>query len=1106
MTDSFLISAKRLMPRIRPRHIVLPLFLLLRTLATAVDWDAEARGFADPPDAVKPSVWWFWGESVITEHGITADLEALKRVGFGGVVIYEQLFTDRPGAMESLSPEWRKCFRHAAAECARLGMTLEVNVGNGYVAGGPWITPDLGMQRLVSADVDVEGGRAVTVALPHPPVKAGYYRDVAVLAWPSRRADAMAQPAVSSQPPGVGASVLLDSARNGPAVIRAGADGACDIHMDYASAVTVRGIRYAMQPGSKALVIATQVPGDWSDGFLGQGMKPIAPVGELEASDDGTTWRVVCQLPGLGFQHDSWNRQSVSFPAVTARHFRLHLHDWNRFKAYKDDSLSFGPVGLTGDALIDHWESKSGNVVDFSNPDRTPDYAPGEVIDPSTIVDLTGRLDAEGTLRWNAPPGRWTVMRFGHTPTGAKTKHGRPASLGLECDKLSAKAAEVQFDDYAGELLREAARVPGTKISGLNIDSAEHGSQNWTADFAAQFRRRRGYDIHPYLPAMAGRVVGNALQSDKFLHDVRRTIADMMSECYFGTFQRRCRESGMTSMAQAPGIATCLPSDNIQAKGRTDIPMGEFWMSQPWGTIDCKETSSAAHVYGLPVAAAESFTGSGPNPYPAMMKPFADAALVQGINRFVVLAYVHQPWDDRMPGVTQDRFFLSYQRHNTWWEFGKGFWDTLSRSCLLLRTGRPCADLLYHPGDDPPVKIATNRMRPAPPAGYDYDVCGDEVLLSRLSVANGRFVLPDGTGYGVLVWSGGDRMPTASARRIRDLVKAGGCVLAARPWIGSPSLADADADVAAIAAELWGSGPVPAAGQREIGAGRFCWGLPPQAVLAGRGIAPDVAFPGHEAGNGLAWIHRKAGGDDVYFIANHDPRAKSVLADFRITGRTPELWNPQNGRREAVSGWHEEQGRTSVPLEFGPCDSLFVVFRTASHAMSPPASVGVSPVKIQGPWQVRFTPGWGAPESVTWDELKSWSESTDEGIRHYSGSAVYRADIRLPEVSSGQSLELDLGEVAVVASVKLNGVDIGSCWKAPWRVLLGKAARAGLNHLEITVANLWNNRMVADAGLPAEKRLTWMTWNPCKAGDPLMVSGLLGPVSLRILESGRPSR
>ena len=877
--------------------------------------------------------------------------------------------------------------------------------------------------------------------------------------------------------------------------------------MDYPEPFTARSLTYSMQTGSKALVIATQMPGNWSDDFLGQNMCPIPPVGELEASEDGSQWRSVCILPGLGTQHDYWKQQTVSFAAVTARHFRLNLHGWNRYKAYKDDTLPFGPVELCGEARIDHWESKSGNVADYSNPDRTPAYNGDEVIDPSSIIDLTGRVDADGKLHWNPPPGQWTVMRFGQTPTGAKTKHGRPETMGLECDKLSEVAANVQFDHYAGVLLQEVRKVPGARLAGINMDSAEHGSQNWTSDFPAQFKQRRGYDIMPYLPAMAGRVVGGTAQSDKFLYDVRRTIADMMSDRYYGTFRTRCHAEGMTEMAQAPGIATCLPSDNIQAKGRTDIPMGEFWMSQPNGTMDCKEAASAAHVYGLPVAASESFTGSRADAHPAMMKPFADSALSLGINRFVVLAYVHQPWDDKKPGVTQDRFYVPYQRHNTWWEYGTGFWNTLSRSCLLLRKGKPAADILYHLGGDTPVKITPHRLRPVPPVGFDYDVCDDEVLLTRLSAKDGRVVLPDGASYHLLVLGGGPQITLGAARKVKELVTAGATVLGGQPWTGSPGLGDGpggDAEVRALAGILWGSASPEKKGNHKLGAGAFLWGYSPTEALAAHGITPDITFPSKESGNDPLWIHRRDGSDDIYFLANHLPRERSFTAIFRIAGKVPELWNPQTGRIEAPAGWHEENGIISVPLHMESLDSVFVVFRPASNARRASGYEVGSSCTVEGPWQVRFSRGWGAPEQVTFDHLASWTEHPDNGVRHYSGEAVYGKDINLPTVADGEHLELDLGEVAEVASVKLNGTNIGTGWKSPWRFDMGNAAHPGKNRLEITVANLWANRLIADAGLPESKRLSWATYNSYKADDPLLTSGLLGPVTVRVLRSPAP--
>jgi hypothetical protein len=1096
-------------------HIIKKILAIIPFTFAAAGFGADGTAqieseFQNPPVEARPSIWWFWGESVTTDHGITQDLESLKRVGFGGAVIYEQSFSDRPEALKSLSPDWLARARFAAAECARLGLKLEVNVSDGYVAGGPWITPALGMQRLVASETDIKGGRTVSLALPKPPVVLDYYRDVAVLAYPTPAGSSSPLPApkFSSWPAEIDFKQLFNTDGRTKAHIAPNPDGQpVFVQLDYGQPFTARSLTYASRSNLKALVIATEMPSSWADDFLGQGMKPIPPLGSLEASDDENTWRRVCSIPAFGTQHDSWTQRTVAFPATTARFYRLKLD-------VPEEGLSIGGVDLRGEARIDQWESKSGNIVDFSNPDRTPDYHGDEVIDPEKILDLTTNLGADGKLNWNAPPGHWTILRLGHTPTGAKTKHGRPENLGLECDKLSAAATAVQFSNYVGVILREVRRVPGAKLAGINIDSAEHGSQNWTDDFESQFEKRRGYALQKYLPAMMGHVVGSRELSDKFLFDVRRTIADLMSDEYFGTFQKLCNAEGMTSMAEAPGIATCLPSDNIQAKGRTDIPMGEFWMSQPDGTMDCKETASAAHVYGCPVAAAEAFTGSRADAHPGMMRPFADAALALGINRFVVLAYVHQPWDDQLPGVTQDRFYVPYQRHNTWWEDGKDFWISLARSSQLMREGHMVADILYDLGNETPLKIATWRMRPVPPAGYDYDVCGDEVLLDRASVQDGRIVLPDGMSYRLLILAGGDKMTLAAAKKLHDLVSAGANVLGPVKPTGSPSLTDGndgDAEVKKIADELWGANPLPAKGEKPTGAGRMFWGATPAEVLATLDTPRDWEIVGGDKSANFLCAHRRTADADFYFVANHQPRAAKMTVAFRLTGKTAERWDADTGMISEITGSREAGGRTEVPLTLEANASTFVVFRKTDNALPlrPQAETNLIadlPVRLElaGPWNVRFTPGWGAPERVTFTNLVSWTDQPDFGVRHYSGSAVYAKEFDFPAVRPGERLVLNLGNVGVLAGVKLNGRDLGVVWKEPYAVDVTSALRAGKNSLEIRVVNLWVNRLIADAGLPPSQRLTWATWNPFHPSDALVQSGLLGPVTILTAKKPQP--
>lgn len=1093
-------------------HKIAPaLFLLLALFlrrATADSADPLHAAFIDPPRSSWPAVWWLWGETPITHEGITHDLESMGRIGIGGVCIYEQVFTLRPEALHTFSPQWHDAIKFAAAECHRLGIRLEINTGSGYVAGGPWITPDLGMQRLVSSQLVLDGNKDFQGPLPEPPTYLHTYHDVAILAYPT---------------PEGGSAEATKWDHN---------------TITFAQPFTARSITYQSPPGTKALVIGTQVPNQWRDDGYGQGVKLMPLLGTLEAGDDGITYHKVCDLPPVYRQHDSWKQQTVAFPAATAKHFRLNV------------TGTISAVKLSGEARIDQWEKKSGEVVDLTQVDRTPQYGAGEILSSARIIDLTSQFKADGTLTWKVPAGRWTVLRLGYTPTGGATKHGRPEAMGLECDKLSAAAARVQFDHYVGVVLADVRSVPDAVLAGVDMDSAEHGSQNWTATFLEEFRQRRGYDLLPFLPVMQGRIVDSREKSDRILYDVRRTISDLMADNYYGTFQKLCHDNNLTFMAEAPGIATCLPSDVIACKGRTDVPQGEFWMSQVDGNYDCKEAASAAHVYGKTIAAGEAFTGSRPDAYPAMMRPFADAAVAMGINRFVVCASLMQPWDQRKPGVTEDRFFLPFQRHMTWWNDSRDFWTGLARSSFLCRQGSSVADICYDLGGDEPVKIVTARLRPVPPAGYDFDVCDEEVLLARMGVDDqGRVVVPGGASYRVLVVSPQRTMTLATAKKLQELITAGATVLSARPQ-DDPSAADgADGPqrLKEIADQIWGPATT-ASGRRQLGKGKIVWGMELADLLKADGVAPDFTSAPAQDPSPLIYCHRHTADTDLYFVANHTGEWQDADCSFRVTGKVPELWDPDDGTTTLPALWHQEAGRTIVPVHLAPWQAKFFIFRQPAATVDPLASVQLGdraidptmisrgsqdelvlhaatpgdyhirwqsgktttltvaplpqPLDLSTLWSVHFDPQWGGPETAAFDTLVSWIRRPEEGIRNYSGAAVYQRDFDLPAsaVAPTRRWLLDLGDVKILARVRVNDQDMGTAWKTPFQLDITRGLKPGTNHLALTVINVWANRLIADSALPADKQISWATYNPYTKDSPRVDSGLLGPVRLSAQE------
>ena len=273
------------------------------------------------------------------------------------------------------------------------------------------------------------------------------------------------------------------------------------------------------------------------------------------------------------------------------------------------------------------------------------------------------------------------------------------------------------------------------------------------------------------------------------------------------------------------------------------------------------------------------------------------------------------------------------------------------------------------------------------------------------------------------------------------------------------------------------------------------------AVLRAADVPPDFASPVP-----LRYTHRREGDMDIYFVANPQAEEATTTATFRVSGRRPEFWWPDTGRITSATIWESKDKRTSLPLKLEPHGSVFIVFRDRSKA--PPAKPGrnwdefVRTQNITGPWEVSFQPHRGAPERITLDTLVDWSKHADAGVKFFSGTATYRSTFVMNPTSEIPNPKwfLDLGRVEVMARVRLNGQDVGVVWKTPFRVDVSDALKPGENRLEITVANLWPNRLIGDAGLPEARRIAWTTWNPFTKDTALLESGLLGPVTLEILK------
>lgn len=1029
---------------------------------------AAEYGFDNPQDSARTKVWWFHGKYAASRSGMTADLEAFKNAGIGGVVIYDQVHGDtEPGTPCAMDSVWWEDVRYAVREAERIGLTVEFHVGNGYVAGGPWIEPRDAMKKVAVTDTVVAGGKRIEMTLPQPRNKYGFAKDIRLLAFPSKD-DAGVSPTYSSNVPGLNAGRLFKG--ENMYEINATGDTAVYIYVDYGKAVTLRSVSYLTGPDGKATTSATNVPGEPGTVFVGTGFTVLPPIGVLQWSEDGEVYSDVCVLKHLYHALETSKRKTIAFLPVTARFFRLKLSEWHG--ADEGKALKIGGVRLSADPMVNEYEYKAAYISEYIEPSMaSPCYDDDDIIGAEEVVDITDCLGDDGIVRWDAPEGSWRVLRVCMVATGGHVKHGRPDMMGLECDKMSESAARLQFEAYFARIADSLAAWHVSNLAGMVMDSHEAGSQNWTDDFLEAFEELRGYDLTTYLPVVAGYMIDDVKTSEGVLYDMRRTIADLISQRYYGTFESLCRKRGLVLTAQATGNGQSIVAVPIEAKGRVGKPQGEFWWYHYDGNYDIKEASSAAHLYGKTVASAEAFTDGGVTVMPSDLKNIGDAAYAFGINEFVVCASAHQR--DSLPGGDiAGRCYATYTRNNTWWSCSRDFWDWQARVSYVLRQGRPVADLCVFLGNNAPTRILTHRL-PKVPAGYDFDAFTEEALLSRMEVTDGMITLPTGQQYAMMVLPRSGELSLDALRKIAAMVRAGARVYGNRPT-GSPAKADVgkEEEYASLVSALWD------------GDGRVFSGMPLAEALQQAGIRPDV--DGHR----LYFAHRETADCDIYFLNNHSDDSVDGTFAFRSGYRNAYLWDAVAGVRYSLSS---DSG--NVDLTFAPRESYFVVFTDKDESLDPlpqPANEKT----LDGGWTVTFNDGTGDDGTVMQcRDLDYWNNSDNDSIRYFSGTAAYRTSFDW-DIDSVGAVFLTLLPNRCVTTVYVNGIRAGSIWAAPWRADIAKLLHRGNNDIELRVTNSWNNHAVYDLGQTEDARLIKHPEWFVNENTTLENAGLRGAVSL----------
>lgn len=1022
------------------------------------------KGFHTPPDSCKPSVYWYWMSDNISEEGVRKDVEAMAAIGIGRAFIGNIGYDPREvpyGKVKLFTPEWWKITKTAIRTASQKGISIGLFNSPGWSqSGGPWVLPTESMQYLAYEEQRVEGPGEVVLNRP-----LSMIRPVAAMAFRAPAHDGELIPGTSLRSGQNWKDLpnLIDGKTETVSFFPADAKQDLTLDLIYPRRIIARSL--------------TLTPAE----------APVRFSGVIQIKE-GNTYRTVREFgfdrsnpdDGVGFR--PYAPVVLALPDVEGDNFRLIIKDI-RGKG------GLAEIRISPEARLERVEEKQLAKM-FQTPlplwneyqwvTQAEPKGEGLTLSPKDVIRLP--LAADGSLRWNAPAGNWIVVWFGTRTTGRTNSPASPEGKGLEVDKMNRQNLRHHFDSFIGAIYDSLAPADRKSFRYVVADSYETGSQNWTDGMADAFQKRYGYDPLPWLPVFSGRIVGSADQSDRFLWDVRRLVADRVAYEYVGGLRDLSHTKGMKLWLENYGHWG-FPGEFLQYGGQSDEVGGEFWNEGDLGSIENRAASSAAHIYGKNKVAAESFTAGGKAfvRHPALLKKRGDWSFTEGINHTLLHVMITQP-TDVVPGVNAG-FGTEFNRHNTWFYEGRAFVDYLRRCNFLLQQGKSVNDVAYFIGEDAPKMTGTRQ--PEIPAGYSYDYINAEVILTRLSVRNGKWTLPDGTSYHVLVLPPLKTMRPALLKKLTSLVHAGGTLLGPAPE-RSPSLEDypsADEQVRKLAANLWAN--------ERYGAGRVFRSGDLADILKTLRVAPDAAL-GNKA---LLYTHRHSATEDLYFISNQSDQTVTAPVALRASGRQPEWWDAVTGTTRLLPEFSVSGGITTVPLKLEAFQSGFLVFRKKGVPVSGKQNFPEpgSAETVKGPWTVTFDPAFRGPEKpVVFPELLDWSRHSDPRIRDYSGKAVYKIQFDA-DPAKGRTW-LHLGEVRSLATVKVNGVPLGTVWTAPWELDISAAVRKGTNEAEIEVVNTWVNRLIGDSRLPKEDRRTWSNVNPYKPESSYEPSGLLGPV------------
>jgi hypothetical protein len=1102
------------------KRIFLNLLILTTILVSGCNTnDNLAEDFVSPPETMTTGVYWYWMSDNISKEGVIKDLHAMKQAGINAVFIGNIGGEGAPyGNVKLFTDEWWEVLHAAMKTAGELGIEVGMfNCPGWSHSGGPWIEAGQSMRHLVASETTVQGGNTINIKLPVPQ-QPTQYKD-----WSSEFVNNEGKPSPHFQDVRTLAVSVPDDYRTNlfdtenvkitVTNMRSSAGASLDrpvIDVPHDSPLSTKYI--APQGYESSITLQLPQPQD-ARSLIIHTPSNCRGKGELQANVNGQFVTVatyplyrVFPIPSVGYT--PFAPTVVGFDKVTSNQYRIIFRDLER-------DAAIGAITLSPTIALDMSPEKTlARMYQGGNPPYT-EYKWTAVqnvpagndsttaINAAKIIDITKNMQPDGTLTWDAPEGKWIIMRMGMVPNEVFISPSSPEGKGWEIDKLNPQYLQHHFDNFLGKILQ---RIPAEDRKTFRVtvmDSWEKGAQTFTDNFIDSLAAHYKYDPVPYLPVLTGHVVGSPEQSERFLWDVRRLAAETAGNHLLTQFKAITHQHGIETWIENYGDWG-FPGEFLLYGKNSDRVGGEFWTGGDMRYIDI--AASCAHIYNKPRVYAESFTsGSGFVSHPYTLKRDGDAAFAAGLTSCILHVYIQQPTNNIPQGITA-WFGVEFNRKNTWFSHIEQFTTYLKRCGVMLEQGQPVSDIAYFIGEDVPVNSGPFGLKPETakygidipvlPQGYHADYVNSDIITNAMTVNDHRITLPHGITYSILVLPQSKTMRPEVLKSIEQLVKKGATILGEAPE-HSPSLQNyphADRELTQIVNKMWGD---KTAKQRTYGKGKILSGMTIEEALKTQNIVPDLKLNSH----GTVYAHRSTPDREIYFIANRNENTIQIAPEFRITGKQPEYWNPINGERRPLPEFTQNSTTTTIPLNLEPYESMFIVFPRKSKPQTSRQNknfpLPTTLVEINTPWTVTFESDSikrGPAQPVIFDTLHTWTQNSNEQIRYYSGTAIYTNTFTL-ETIPAEKIYIDLGKVCNMAKVKINGQNLGGVWTYPYRINITSAIKTGENKIEIEVVNNWVNRLIGDTKLPENERPTNYKFEPWMSKN-LRESGLTVPVKI----------